>query len=485
MFNFPPPAIDWSVIAPTMIVSITGLLALIIEMLRPKKNNNLIVGVCLVGLVGAGVMTAGQFGYPDASTFGDMVLRDRFALVMQLLLILTAFLSILFSEGYLREKRIPFGEFYPLLLWSVTGAMVMCTTTNLLMLFLGLEVLSVALYVLAGMSRSENKSEESALKYFLLGAFASGFLLYGIAFIYGATGSLQMSAIQSAWVTADDSNRALLAFGLGLILIGLGFKSAFVPFHQWTPDVYQGAPTNVTAFMAAGSKIGALAALWRVLEGAGNMQSFWLPALFWIAILTMTVGNLAALVQKDVKRVLGYSSISHAGYILVAILAHFKFPGIVGTGTVMFYLFSYSLMTIGAFAVITLAARKGQEGTGFSDVRGLWKRSPFAAGALIVFMASLIGIPGTSGFIGKFLIFRDALNAELAPLGIVLAINSVLSIAYYLAIAKSMFVDESAEGEADAPQRMNLGLATACTLCVAGILGGFFLFSPLMGALTQ
>lgn len=480
MFNFAPPEIDWSIIAPTIIVAVTGILALFVEMLRPKQNNNLIVGVSLGGLIVAGASVVMQFGYGDGFTFNGMVVRDRFGLVVQLLLILSAGLSILFSEGYLREKRIPYGEFYPLLLWSTVGAMVMATTENLLLLFLGLEVLSIALYVMAGMARSETRSEESALKYFLLGSFASGFLLYGIAFLYGASGSLDIGTIGQRALAGDEATRPLFLFGLALILIGLGFKSSFVPFHQWTPDVYQGAPTNVAAFMAAGSKIGALAALWRVLDALAPLSQYWLPALFWIAILTMTVGNLLALVQKDVKRILGYSSIAHAGYVLVAILAHGKDPN-VGYGTTVFYLFSYTVMTIGAFAVVSLAARQGRESTTLDDMRGLYKKAPFAVGALIVFMASLIGIPGTAGFFGKLAIFQDALRTGLTPLAIVLALNSILSIAYYLAIGKAMFVDEDPEaGEVTRPTRMNPGLTAACVLCVAGIFAGFVFFTPII-----
>ncbi len=476
------PQIDWSMIAPVVLVAMTGIIALCIEMARPKKNNNAIVGFSLVGLAVAAISLIAQFDsatYFSGESLAGMVIRDQFSLVMQLLLVGTAFISILFSEGYLREKKIPFGEFYPMLLWSTVGAMVMVASRNLLMIFLGLEVLSIALYVMAGMSRQENKSEESALKYFLLGAFASGFLLYGIAFIYGATGSIHLDQISAVWSGGEAQSRTLVLFGLGLLLIGLSFKSSFVPFHMWTPDVYQGAPTNVTAFMAAGAKIAAVAALYRVVDATIALQAYWLPAMYWIAILTMTIGNLVALGQKDVKRVLGYSSIAHAGYILVGILAHVKNPEKVGSDTISFYLFSYSLMTIGAFAVITLAARGGKEGTKFEDVRGLWHRAPLAAGALIVFMCSLIGIPGTAGFIGKFLIFQDALAADLVPLAMVLAVNSIISVYYYLGIGRAMFVSDE-EGDSAKNLKMNNGLKSACIICMAGTLAAFFLVSPIM-----
>ena len=480
------PQIDWSMIAPVVIVAFTGIIALCIEMVRPKQNNNAIVGFSLFGLIIAGISIVFQFNqdsYSHGESFAGMVIRDQFSLVAQLLLVGSAFLSILFSEGYLREKRIPFGEFYPLLLWSTVGAMVMATSKNLLMVFVGLEVLSIALYVMAGMSRKESKSEESALKYFLLGAFASGFLLYGIAFIYGATGSLHLDQVSVAWSSGDQQMRTLVLFGLGLLLVGLSFKSSFVPFHMWTPDVYQGARSNVTAFMAAGSKIAAIAALWRVMDATVTLQQYWLPTMVWVAILTMTVGNLVALVQKDVKRVLGYSSIAHAGYILVAILAHVRRPDIIGTETVSYYLLSYVLMTVGAFAVITLSARAGKEGTRFDDVRGLWHRAPLAAGALIVFMCSLIGIPGTAGFIGKLLIFRDALDANLVALAMVLAVNSIISVYYYLGIGRAMFVADET-GDAVTDIKLNNGLRSACVICMVGVVGAFVLYAPVMQFLS-
>jgi NADH-quinone oxidoreductase subunit N len=483
---FPIPEVDIQAVAPIMIVIVTGILALLVEILRPKRNNNPIVAVSVIGLLTAAAALIIQFGN-EREAFAGMVLVDRFGSVMQLLVVFACLLCILFSEGYLRQKRIAFGEFYPLILWSSAGAMLMATSRNLLVIFLGLEVLSIALYVMAGMSRSEEKSEESAVKYFLLGAFASGFLLYGIAFMYGASGSLRIDDIALTWSTGNHQAQALLIFGLALILVGLCFKSAFVPFHQWTPDVYQGAPTNVTAFMAAGSKIAAIAALFRVLEASGGMIDYWLPALSVVAVLTMTVGNLVALLQKDVKRILGYSSIAHAGYILVAILAHTRsvsasgIYGAIGSATTTYYLLSYSVMTIGAFAVISLVAKSGKERTSLDDLHGLYRRNPIAAGLLVIFMASLIGIPPTSGFIGKLLIFNDALQAKLGWLAIILAINSVISIAYYLAIARAAFVAEDGADQAEARQsRMGSGVLTTTAICAISVFAVAFMTSPLM-----
>lgn len=478
MFDFPVPQIELAAVAPILIVIVTGIAAMIVELIFPNRNNNLAVAISLVGLVVAGVAAVFQFGQMPHEALGAMVVLDRFGSVMQLLLIVSCALAVLLSEGYLREKRIPFGEFYPLVLWSTAGGMIMSTSNNLLVIFIGLEILSIALYVLAGMSRNEEKSEESALKYFLLGAFASAFLLYGIAMFYGATGGLHLGGFDAAWSTGAAFVRNLLLFGFGLLMIGIGFKSAFVPFHQWTPDVYQGAPTNVTAFMAAGSKIAAIAVLWRVLGAMGAMIDYWLPVMFWIAILTMTVGNLVALLQKDVKRILGYSSIAHAGYLLVAVLAHVRNPSEIGFGTVAYYLLAYSLMTIGAFAIVTLTAREGKESTDLSTLNGLVQREPAAAIALVIFMVSLIGIPPTAGFFGKLQIFQDAVNAGLLPLAIVLAVNSAISIYYYLGIAFAAFVVEK---PSDAPlAKMNPALSATTWLCAAGLVLATFLSYPLM-----
>jgi len=348
---------------------------------------------------------------------------------------------------------------------------------------LGLEILSVSLYVMAGMSRSEEKSEESALKYFLLGAFASGFLLYGIAFVYGATGGLDIDFVGAIWVHAEGATKPMLLFGLALMLIGLGFKTSLVPFHQWTPDVYQGAPTNVTAFMATAGKVAAFAALWRVLNAFTPLAHYWVPALCTLAVLTMFVGNFAALVQKDVKRILGYSSISNAGYMLIAIIAHSQNYR-VGGSTLVFFLLSYTLMSLGAFAVVSLAAKNGMEGTKLEDLNGMWKRSPFAALALVVFMASLIGIPPTGGFFAKMLLFFDALQTGYWPLAVVLAVNSVISVFYYLAIARAAFVADSEDSEYKLA-KVSPALASVCAVCIVGVLGIAICYTPVANFLAS
>jgi NADH-quinone oxidoreductase subunit N len=470
-FSYNPPAIDWLMVAPIASVCVAGMLALILEMLKPKGNNNMVVVTSLLGLAVSFAALSRQFDAETTSTLHGLLIRDGFSTAVQSILVIAAALTILFSEGYLKEKRIPFGEFYPLVLWSTAGAMVMVTTTNLLVMFVGLEMLSIALYVLAGMSRKEEKSEESALKYFLLGAFASAFLLYGIAFLYGASGSIDINQMAPAFVEGAKETKGLVLFGGALVIIGLGFKSSFVPFHQWTPDVYQGAPTNVAAFMASASKVAALATLWRFMSEMSftpELANFFLPVLFWIAVLTMTIGNFAALVQKDLKRVLGYSSISHAGYVLVGICANLKDPINTSSGSVLFYLLAYTMTTIGAFAVVSLVARNGKESTSIKDLYGLRLRSPLAAVVLVIFMVSLLGMPPTAGFWGKWVIFRDALTAGMPSLAIVLAVNSAVSAYYYLGIAWAAMVPEP--DRIPVIGKLTPGFRSTALICAAGTL---------------
>jgi NADH-quinone oxidoreductase subunit N len=267
-----------------------------------------------------------------------------------------------------------------------------------------------------------------------------------------------------------------------MILIGLSFKAGLVPFHQWTPDVYQGAPTNVTAFMSTAAKIGAFAAMYRLLEASHGLMSLWLPVMSAIAIVTMIVGNVLALAQQDLKRLLAYSSISHAGYILVAVVAHAKMPTQIGSGTLCYYLLSYCLMTIGSFVIISAFANSGKEGTSYQDLAGLWRRSPIAAGLLVLFMLSLVGLPPLAGFFGKAFIFSDAVRAGLTPLAIVLALSSVISAAYYLRIAFAAFAADP-EGESSEGYKLSGTLLTASGLCAIGIVAAVIFYSPLMSSL--
>lgn len=482
MYNVALPEINWPLLGPIVMVIVAGLIGLIIEMFNPKRTNNAIVVTSLVGLVGSAILLVQNLSIAPQETFARMLLHDNIGSMLQLAIVAATFLTVLFSEGYLREKRVPFAEFYPLLLWASAGAMIMVSTSSLLMVFIGLEVLSIALYVMAGLCRDEERSEESAIKYFLLGAFATGFFLYGISFVYGATGGVHLGGIQAAWAQGDVTTKNLLIFGVSLMLIGLAFKTALFPFHQWTPDVYQGAPTNVTAFMAAVSKIAAVGALFRVLDAGAGMKSLWLPILTVLAILTMLGGNIIATAQKDVKRILGYSSIANAGYILCAILAHIKSPDKVTSQSLIFFLYNYAIMTIGAFAVISLLARAGKEGTRLNDLNGMWQKAPFVTVTFVIFVASLIGIPPTGGFFAKLYVFNDLLTADLVPLAIVLAVSSAISAYYYLAmIFAAMVSEESETGMAKATP--SLALKTTCALCAAGVFAMAIFTSPILTAM--
>ena len=478
MFQFELPTLDAYTLAPPAIVALTGLLALAIELFSPRRNNNLIVVASLAGLGVALLALVMGFGSGAYESAAGTVIRDSFGGAMQTILVLGTALVVLLSEPYLREKRIPFAEFYPLVLWSTVGGMLMVGTKNLLVMFLGLEILSIAIYVMAGMNRGDRGSGESALKYFLLGAFASSFFLYGIALVYGATGSLNLDDVFHVLPNAPGLARSLLLLGLAMMLVGLGFKCSFAPFHQWTPDVYQGAPTNVTAFMATGSKVAALGGLYRVLDAYSGFFPAWAPVVGGIAVLTMVVGNVAALAQTDVKRILGYSSVAQAGYVLVAIVAHAKRPDLVGPQSVVFFMASYVLTTIGAFAVVALAARNGGEATELQDLRGLSRRSPLAAGALAFFALSLIGLPPLGGFFAKLYVLMDAVRAEIPSLAIVLALTSALSVIYYLRLARAPYVE--AEGAA-VPTAA--GVRATLVLCAAGVLAVALFSAPVFGAM--
>lgn len=487
-----PAPVDWMALLPILCVFGTGVLAMLIDMVRPRISNVLIAGVTVIGLAGAAIAVVYNWN-TVGNSLGGLFTSDRFGHVTQLLLIAVALLTCLYSEGYLREKRIACGEYYPLVLWSTVGGMIMVTTRDLMIMFLGLEVLSIALYVLAGLSSREKRSQEAALKYFLLGAFASGFLLYGIALVYGATGSTSASMISRFLELKSDmdvTNIRMLYAGLALVLVGFGFKAAVVPFHMWTPDVYQGAPTSVTGFMAAGSKVAAIAALFRFLDLSAGMAAIWIPMLLVLGVLTMTVGNLIALAQTDVKRILGYSSIAHAGYLLVAIAAYGSLTADgtpIGSQTVLYYLVAYSLMTVGAFAVISLTAKGGKEGTRLEDLYGLWKNAPFVAGTMIVFMWSLAGLPPMAGFFGKYMIFTDLVDAGMISIALILAVNSVLSVFYYVRIVLAIVVKEPEIHATDfaKPNAGTIAVTAICALLVIGLGIAIAPFTDWMGLTPQ
>lgn len=466
------PEIDFHLLLPFLIVVGTATLVLLVELFLPRRWNWLLAAIGLLGLIVASIFEILLWG-SSRRTFGGMFLSDTLAVMVSLILLGATALTLLFAEDYLQAKKINFGEFYPLLLYATSGAMLMVSSTDLILIFLGLEILSLALYVLVGLARLEVRSEEAALKYFLLGAFASAFFLYGIAFIFGATGGAELVRVAEAWQAGDQSIRMLLVAGAALLLVGLGFKAALVPFHMWTPDVYQGAPTVVTAYMASVSKAAAFAVLIRAVVLMTPMQALWTPVLWWLAALTMTVGNLVAIVQRDAKRMLAYSSIAHAGYLVVGIVSMNQ-TGLTG---LLFYLIAYSLMTIGAFGVLTLMVRAGDD-TSLEALRGLWYRQPFASLIMVILLFSLAGIPPTAGFWGKWYLFLASVQANELALALILALNSVVGAFYYLWLMVNLYI-EAPPARVAQPWLVPIGMVVCLFLCAAGLLAFGVLPSPL------
>ncbi|PYS94903.1 MAG: NADH-quinone oxidoreductase subunit N [Acidobacteria bacterium] len=422
----------------------------------------------ILALSGAAALAALARG-PRGAIFEGAVLLDAQALAFHLIFLMIAGLTVLASIDLLRLAGAGHGEFYALILFAVFGMTMMAGSENLLTLFLGLEVLSISLYVLAGFTRDRVYSVEGALKYFLLGAFSTGFVLYGIALFYGATGRIDLRGIASHLSAArGGSPDPLIVAGAALLLIGLGFKVAAVPFHFWAPDVYQGSMGQVAGFMATGTKAAAFAALLRVLTvglGEESIRDQWVGLLSVIAILTMIVGNVLALAQQNIKRMLAYSSIANAGYLLVAVVAGGRAGN--GTATVLFYLAAYAFMTVGAFAVAALLGSAGEEDEGYSlpAFAGLSRRRPYLAAAMAIFMLSLTGIPPTGGFMGKFYIFKSAVDAGLYGLAAVGLLASVVGAFYYLRVVVQMYLREPA---GDAPPLL-VGRAEALAILIAAL----------------
>jgi len=373
------------------------------------------------------------------SGFGGMYVRDPLTRMIDLAALGAAGLAVLLSPAYLTRVRLPRGEYYALVLLSTVGAMVMAASGTLLTLFLGLEILSLPLYILAGLARRSRRSQEAGLKYLLLGAFATAFFAYGVALVYGATGSIALGRIAAA------PRSPMLGAGVALLTIGLGFEAALVPFHAWAPDVYEGAPLPVTAFMSVVAKIGAFAGLLRVFPLAlPQFAAQWGQALAAIAILTMILGNLAALLQTNLKRLLAYSGIAHAGYLLIGVAS----GGPAGIWSVLFYLLVYAGMTLGAFGILLLLERQGAEADRLEDLAGLAARAPWAAVALALFMVSLAGLPPTAGFIAKLYLFRAALGAHQTALALVGVLTSVVAVYYYLRVAYVALTGEAPQAVA-------------------------------------
>ncbi|MDA2937863.1 NADH-quinone oxidoreductase subunit N [Acidobacteria bacterium AH-259-A15] len=430
--------INYTAVLPEIILSLFGILIMILIPFTPKARQSVLGFVALFGMVLALICVTAQCGATGLAFFG-MIFQDHFGQFCKILFLFASAAIVLVSTNYLEREKLPYGEFFSLLLFATVGMLLMATSADLIMTFLGLEVLSISTYVLAGFKEGEMKSTESALKYFLLGAFSSGFLLYGIAFVYGAAGSTKYLKIAQV-IEASENYPPTLFLGLGLMVVGFGFKAALAPFHVWTPDVYEGAPVPITAHLAVGSKAAALVALVRVLyQVLPELSQHW-QAILWVsAVLTMAIGNIGALAQTNIKRMLAYSSIAHAGYLLVGLTAHNR----LGTQSILFYLVAYAFMTLGAFAVVQAIGREGEKYISIDDYSDLGYRYPFLSITLSVFLISLAGIPATGGFMGKLFLFAAAMQSEMYWLVVIAVIASAIGIYYYLRVIVFMYMGES------------------------------------------
>lgn len=484
--------------APLFLVA-AAIAALLCDVSSPNSLLKRMTGtVAMLGVAGGAIIALKQAGEVGAnaetkldplattSTFwGGGILIDGFGLGVNLIICIAALLTLLLSGKYLAERQLPRGEFFALILFASAGAMVMAQSADLVNLFVGLEVLSVALYILAGFAKRDWRSEESAVKYFLLGAFASGFLLYGIALVYGAVGiaasELQVQvghSLTNLGTIADLLSRTaetshplvrmpLFVFGVGFILVGLGFKAAIAPFHSYAPDVYEGAPAPVAAYMSAAAKLGAFAGLIRLMQpilAQGESASLFRIALWVMALLTMLVGNVMAVRQTSVKRMLAYSSVAHAGYILVGVLAGSVKGGALAADSVLFYLFAYTLMNIGAFALTVWLGGNGEEQAQISQFSGLAKRHPLAAGVLTIFLLSLSGIPPTAGFLGKLYLFLGAFKAGFVGLAVAGLLISAIGLLYYLNLVVKMYFEDGQE----TPEPVRADARLAAVLAAVG-----------------
>ncbi|MGB8510468.1 MAG: NADH-quinone oxidoreductase subunit N [Pyrinomonadaceae bacterium] len=498
------PDVNFALLLPELILSVTGVVVMLVDAFLRRSSDQrwLTGGLSLAGLA-ASAASCGWLWRAGASlpptAFNGMLLLDRTRLSFTFVFIIVSALTILISMIWVEWEGLPAGEFHTLLLFATVGMMLMASGGDLVMIFLGLEVLSIATYVMAGFRKTDLRSNESSLKYFILGSFSSAFLLYGIALIYGATAHEISTDAGTRVLVAGTTNIGeiagllnegiyppLMFAGAALMLIGFGFKIATAPFHVWTPDVYEGAPTPVTAFMAAGPKAAGFAAFMRVFLFAfpvvavasqttsvsAQLHDAWLNALVLIAVLTMTVGNVVALVQNNVKRMLAYSSIAHAGYALVGFVAAGAATDTAqrddALAAVIFYLLAYAVMNLGAFAVVTVIARAGDRRTEVEDYNGIGFSAPMLSFALSIFLLSLLGAPLTGGFMGKIMVFREALRHDYTWLVVLGVLNSAISVYYYLRLIVVMYFRERTT-EWRAP-RVPASIAVALVITIVGVL---------------
>ncbi|MCD6527190.1 MAG: NADH-quinone oxidoreductase subunit N [Desulfuromonas sp.] len=434
--------VNFAAIMPSLVLACFGMVLLLINAFSRRGATAHVALISLVALLTSGYTAVMGWNNPQAGFAGHAVL-DNYAIFFTIIFLIAAGLTILMSDSYLKREGYPVGEYYTLIVFSTVGAMLMASGTDLMTIFLGLEVLSVSLYVLAGFFRGQLRSNEAGLKYFLLGAFSTGFLLYGMALIYGVSGTTNLVDIGAFFAAspAAATNPVAIA-GMLLMSTGFLFKIAIAPFHMWAPDVYEGSPTPITAFMSAGPKAAAFAALLRIfLVSLGSMEGTWSSMLWVLAVLTMITGNFLALNQDNLKRMLAYSSIAHAGYALVGLVAANE----IGISGVLFYMLAYTFMNIGAFAVLVLVGKQGEENLTLQGFAGFGYKRPLLAVLMTICLFSLMGIPPSAGFSGKFFIFAGALDAGYVWLAILGVLNSAVSLYYYLRVMVFMYFKDPEE----------------------------------------
>ena len=453
-------AADFYYILPEIVLTVGALVVLLIDLVFMDRDDlNLTLPASLVTLLGTAAVLFLFVGV-DVTAARGLLAIDGFAIIFKFLFLFAAGVTVLMSSAYLRVERVPAGEYCFLILTATLGMMFMASAVDLITLFIGLETMAVSFYVLAGFLKPNQRSNEAAVKYYLLGAFSTGVLLYGMSLLYAVSGSTNLSEIAVA-VGAQGSD-GLTILAVILIGAGMGFMIAAVPFHMWAPDVYEGAPTPITAYLSVGSKAAAFAMLLRIFaEGLSTIMPDWQVFFWWLAVLTMTVGNIAAITQSNIKRMLAYSSIAHSGYVLIGIVAGTSR----GWTAAIVYLVVYAFMQLGAFAIVTMLRRRDVVGDELKDLSGLYARSPVAAIAMLVFMLSLGGIPPTAGFMGKIWIFGAAIDQGFIALAIIGVVNSAISLFYYIRVVVFMWIKDEVMGSEIA---IEPAMATALGITLVG-----------------
>ncbi|PWB77199.1 MAG: NADH-quinone oxidoreductase subunit N [Candidatus Methylomirabilota bacterium] len=464
---------DLSTASPEVILSLVAMAILTLDFIAPPGGRDWLGYLSILGVAGTFMVLVRQWGVTQPA-FNGQYISDPFALFFKIVFLVSAALILPMSIGYLKSERIDKGEFYPLILFATLGMMLMVSAVDLLILYIGLEMMSIPIYILAGFMKRERRSSEAALKYLLMGGFSSAIMLYGIVMLYGLTGTIGLREIAET-ITADTVSNPALILGMVMLVAGFGFKIAAVPFHMYIPDVYEGAPTPVAALLSAASEVAGLAILLRVfLVAFPDLQERWTLLFYLLSLLTMTVGNVVAIAQSNIKRMLAYSSIAHIGYLLIGLVAGHE----LGISAILLYTLIYALMTLGAFAMVILLCAGKVKGERIEDFTGLAQRSPLAAAAMLIFLLSLAGVPPTAGFVGKFYLFGAAIARGYVWLAVIAVINSAISLFYYMKVTVAMYMrDLPPQGLAlssSMPLRVALLVTLVATLAI-GIYPGPFL----------